>query len=210
MDTQTLYEVVGYAASVLVAISLMMRSVLRLRIVNLIGASVFTVYGALIQAYPVAALNGLIVLIDLYYLVEMARARAYFALLEVTSASKYLPAFLHFHAADIRRFFPQFDYTPSPQDAILFVLRDMVPVGVFVARPGAAGELDVLLDYVAPGYRDLKPGLFLYAQQAPRWRAQGIAGLRAVADTPAHRAYLERMGFLAQGASYYRPLTVVA
>ena len=34
-------EIIGYIASVLVAISLMMSSILRLRIINLVGASVF-------------------------------------------------------------------------------------------------------------------------------------------------------------------------
>lgn len=207
MEAQTIYEIVGYAASILVAISLTMRSVLRLRVVNLIGASVFSIYGVLIHAYPVAVLNGLIVLIDLYYLIEMARARAYFSLLEVNAQSRYLPAFLRFHAQDIQQFFPNFDYTPQAQDVILFVLRDMVPVGLFVARPGEPGEANVLLDYVAPGYRDLKPGLFLYAEQAPRFRAQGITRLCATGGAAAHRSYLARMGFVAQGDNYYRSLT---
>ncbi|MBK9094244.1 MAG: YgjV family protein [Anaerolineae bacterium] len=206
METQTLYEIIGYVASIVVAISLTMRSVLRLRLVNLIGAAVFTIYGALIHAYPVAVLNALIVLIDLYYLIEMARARAYFALLEVTAESKYLPAFLRFHAQGIQQFFPHFDYTPDPADVILFVLRDMVPVGLFIAQAGEPGEMNVLLDYVAPGYRDLKPALFLYAQQAPRFRAQGITRLRAAGSTPAHRSYLERIGFTSQGDYYYRSL----
>jgi len=59
-------ELIGYLGSVLVAISLMMRSLLRLRVINLIGALFFTTYGALLGAYPVAVLNGLIVCIDLY------------------------------------------------------------------------------------------------------------------------------------------------
>ena len=206
MELQTFYEMVGYVASIVVAISLTMRSVLRLRIVNLIGAAVFSIYGVLIHAYPVAVLNALIVLIDLYYLIEMARARAYFALLEVTAESKYLPAFLRFHAQDIQQFFPNFDYTPRASDLILFVLRDMVPVGLFIGRAGAPGEINVLLDYVAPGYRDLKPGLFLYEQQTPRLRAQGIVRLCAAAGNAAHRSYLERMGFVAQGDGYYRSL----
>ena len=61
MDTHLLYELIGYLASVLVALSLTMRSILRLRLINLLGAAFFTVYGLLITAYPVAFLNGLIV-----------------------------------------------------------------------------------------------------------------------------------------------------
>ena len=64
-------ELIGYLGSILVAISLMMKSLLRLRIINLIGALFFTVYGVLLGAYPVAFVNGIIVFIDLYYLVQM-------------------------------------------------------------------------------------------------------------------------------------------
>ena len=56
MDTQFWFEMVGYLGSVLVAVSLMMKSLWRLRIINLVGASFFTVYGLLIGALPVAGL----------------------------------------------------------------------------------------------------------------------------------------------------------
>jgi hypothetical protein len=65
MDT-VVFEIIGYVSSILIAISLMMSSILRLRIINLIGAVLFTIYGLGIRAYPVAAVNFLIVLIDLY------------------------------------------------------------------------------------------------------------------------------------------------
>ena len=55
MDTQFWFEMVGYAGSVLVAVSLMMKSLLRLRLINLVGAFFFTLYGLLSGAYAVAA-----------------------------------------------------------------------------------------------------------------------------------------------------------
>ena len=64
-------HIIGYIASALVAVSLMMSSILKLRVINLVGASLFTVYGLLIGAYPVAVMNLFIVLIDLYYLRDM-------------------------------------------------------------------------------------------------------------------------------------------
>jgi hypothetical protein len=80
MDSSMIYEIIGYVASVLVAISLMMRSVLKLRVINLLGAAVFALYGLLIGAYPVAVMNLFIVLIDLYYLREFITAKGYFSL----------------------------------------------------------------------------------------------------------------------------------
>ena len=83
MDLSMAYEIIGYVASVLVAISLMMSSILKLRIINLFGAVLFTIYGLLIGAYPVAVMNFFIVLIDLYYLREMISLREHYTLFEV-------------------------------------------------------------------------------------------------------------------------------
>lgn len=73
MDSAMIWEWVGYLASVVVAISLMMSNIKKLRWLNLIGAALFVAYGMAIQAYPVAAVNFFIVLIDAYYLVVIYR-----------------------------------------------------------------------------------------------------------------------------------------
>ena len=82
MDRQTILELVGYAASVLIAISLMMSSILRLRILNLVGAAMFSAYGFLIGAIPVGVLNGAIVLVNVYHLIRMLRTKEYFRRIE--------------------------------------------------------------------------------------------------------------------------------
>ena len=71
METINFYELLGYSASVLVALSLSMRSLLKLRLINLSGAMLFTIYGLVIGALPVAALNLFIVLANIYYLYQM-------------------------------------------------------------------------------------------------------------------------------------------
>ncbi|MGL4747867.1 MAG: YgjV family protein, partial [Shewanella sp.] len=73
MDSAMIWEWVGYLASVVVAISLMMSDIKKLRWLNLFGAMLFVAYGMAIQAYPVAAVNFFIVLIDLYYLIKIYR-----------------------------------------------------------------------------------------------------------------------------------------
>lgn len=73
MDSAIIWEWVGYLASVVVAISLMMSNIKKLRWWNLIGAALFVAYGVAIGAYPVALVNFFIVLIDTYYLVKLYR-----------------------------------------------------------------------------------------------------------------------------------------
>ena len=98
MDLSFTYEIIGYVASALVAISLMMSSILKLRVINLLGAAFFTIYGILIGSYPVAIVNFIIVLIDLYYLREIITSKEYFTLLEVQQDDGYLKYFLTFYS----------------------------------------------------------------------------------------------------------------
>ncbi|GIU09775.1 YgjV family protein [Shewanella morhuae] len=73
MDSATIWEWIGYLASVVVAISLTMSNIKKLRWWNLIGAALFVAYGIAISAYPVALVNFFIVLIDAYYLIKLYR-----------------------------------------------------------------------------------------------------------------------------------------
>lgn len=195
MDSQLVLEIVGYVASVLVAISLMMSSLLKLRLINLAGSAAFVVYGALIGAYPVAVVNLLIVFINLYYLRQMLGSREYFKLLRVRPDSAYLRAFLDFHAAEIQRFLPGFAYAPHTGQLAVFVLRDLVPAGLLIGETDEGGTLRVVLDFVIPQYRDFKTGRYVFQDQAAFFREHGITEIVSDAGSPVHTQYLRRMGF---------------
>jgi len=191
------FELLGYGASLLVAVSLMMKSIVRLRVINLLGALTFVVYGLLIRAYPVALMNALIVGIDLYYLSQAWRQKDFFSLLRVSPADEYVRRFLEFYRPEIERFLPGFSGTLEPDALTFFVLRNMVPAGLFVARQ-EGGQGAILLDFVIPGYRDFQIGRFLFRQNAWFFRKQGLQRLVTEGGSAEHRAYLRRMGFEAQ------------
>lgn len=203
MDNPLLFEMIGYSASVLIAISLMMKSLIRLRILNGIGAILFVVYGILIKSYPVAFLNGLIVIINLYYLITMLQSKDFFTLMAVTPDDAYLHFFIKFHCKDIQKFFPSFSYTPNPEDLAFFVLRDTVPAGLIILR-AAHGVGRVLLDYARKDYRDFKIGAFIFNDNADLLNNLGIIALEASSDVPAHRQYLRRIGFKQVREGHFR------
>ena len=103
-------ELIGYIASVLVAVSLMMSGIVKLRIINLIGAILFTSYGLVIKAYPIVFVNGLICVVNIYYLYDIFKAREYFKILESAHDSEYLNYFLKFHEAEIKKYIPSFSF----------------------------------------------------------------------------------------------------
>lgn len=195
MDNSLILELVGYAASALIAVSLMMSSILRLRLINLAGAAIFATYGLLIRAYPVAVLNGLIVLVNAYHLLKMLRTKQFFQLLKLRPESDYLRHFLNFYRTDIARILPDFSYRPVENQMTLFILRDCAPVGVFIAEQKPDGVLRVILDFVIPGYRDLKLGRFLFVEQAEVFRQRGVEEIVIAPRSREFGAYLIRVGF---------------
>lgn len=203
MDQSFIYEIIGYVASALVAISLMMSSILKLRLINLTGAITFTIYGLLIGAYPVVIVNFVIVLINLYYLREIFTTNEYFTLLEVQQDSDYLRQFLTFYEADIGRFLPRFSYAASPRQRVFFVLRDMVPAGLFIAEPRDGRSLMVNLDFVIPRYRDFAIGKYVYSKESGLFKEQHIQQVYAEPGSPNHTKYLRRMGFRPDGDNLY-------
>jgi hypothetical protein len=190
-----MYELIGYVASVLVAVSLMMSSIVRLRVINLAGAALFSVYGVLIGSAPVAAVNMFIVGINCWYLFRMFGTREYFQILEVEPDSGYLRHFLEFCRGDIARYLPDFHRRPAAGDLVFFILRDVVPAGLVIGEPRGDGTLHIHLDYVLPRYRDFRTGEFLYRQRASFFREKGITRLVTGASTREHEQYLARMGF---------------
>jgi hypothetical protein len=194
-----MYEVIGYIASVVVAISLMMSSILRLRLLNLVGAVLFAIYGVLIGSVPVAVVNTFIIIINIWYLVRIFRVRESFHIVVVPWDSPFLRHFLDHSRADIRRFIAE-PVEPAEHHLTFLVVQDVTPVGVVVAEPAAGGTLRVHLDYVLPGYRDFSIGGFLYGKSADFFTDRGIHRIEARATTRKHADYLARMGFERSGA----------
>ncbi|KAF0150826.1 MAG: hypothetical protein FD143_2503 [Ignavibacteria bacterium] len=189
----TLLEIFGYAASVIVAISLMMSSIVKLRIINLIGSSCFSLYGFLIDAMPVFLLNGFIALINIYYLMQIFGAKEYFRILEVKTNSEYLSYFLKFHEKEIQKFIPTFLFEPNENYHVMFVLRDTVPAGVVISEYLDDDLVYMKLDFAIPGYRDFKMGNYVFAEI---FKQKKVKRIYSDPGSVKHEAYLRKMGFV--------------
>lgn len=75
MESINVVEGLGYLASILVAISFLMKSINKLRFVNLIGSICFVIYAIAIHAIPVALINLFTVCINVYYLTSKNTSR---------------------------------------------------------------------------------------------------------------------------------------
>ncbi len=193
--TIPLVEWVGYIASFIILVSLLMRSIKRLRLINLGGSVLFTAYGFAIGSYPVMMMNAGIVLINVYYLVQMVKSEDYFDVVPVDKTDEYLRAFLAFYQKEIKRAmgFTQRDLDAS--DFRFFVLRNMVPAGLFIVNTYDEETLEITLDYATPAYQDFKTGAHVYSRITDLFKSQGYTRFVVFNADAAHAKYLSRMCF---------------
>lgn len=185
-------HIFGYVASVLIAVSLMMSSIVKLRIINLFGAACFSTYGFLIGAYPVFILNGFITIIDIYYLLQILGAKEYFRILEVRSSSEYLNYFLNFHKKEILKFIPTFNFEPNENYHVMFVLRDTVPAGLVISEYLDDDVIYMKLDFAIAGYRDFKMGKYVFEDI---FKKKKVKKVYSDSGNEKHQKYLKKMGF---------------
>jgi hypothetical protein len=191
-------EWIGYAGSVLIGGSLLMSNIWKLRWINLGGALLFVVYGLYVRSYPILLLNVFIAGADAYWLYRISARRDTFSLLPVASdRSVFRDEFLKCYSVDIARYFPDFDWQRLHNPQSIFVLRNLMPVGLFVYEAQPNSVIDIALDYVVPDYRDLKNARFFYAANQTMLRQQGFHTFSTRSDVKAHQAYLQKVGFAA-------------
>lgn len=197
MTYESVVELIGYLGSLLVAVSLSMKSLWKLRVINLAGSFFFAVYGYLIGAVPIFVVNSYISIMNVWYLIDYRRNSACFAIDSLKSIGEcYFKKFYEFYEDDIRAYFPSVSYEDlkSAETSILF--RNMIPVGIFSIRVLSEGRARVVMDYIVPEFRDFKFGLHIYHQKSYLFRDRQITRLEAASTVPAHQSYLRKLGFV--------------
>ena len=186
---------IGYAASVIIAVSLALTSIVKFRWLNMIGALGFSIYGFLIGAIPVGVLNGIIALVDLYYLIVIYSKKEIFEILEIRPENRYLIRFLDYHNDEIQKFFPGFSYQPDKNTVSFFILRNMSVAGLYLAHREDENILKVGLDYVIPDYRDFKNGKYVYHRLKSKFIDAGFTKVMAEGKSVKYVQYLKKLGF---------------
>lgn len=196
MSAETFIQILGYFSTVLILISFLMTSVVKLRLLNLAGSVIFVVFAFLTGSYPTAIMNIGLCIINIYFLIRLLHAKRLTLMLPIELDNAYLKAFLAFYKEDIRTYFPQFNAEAPQADAAYFVYYDMDPVGLTMGNRTAEGALDLTLDYTIPKYRDASVGRFLYPQLLGE---EGFTALEMRNASDKHLGYLKKIGFRQEG-----------
>jgi len=200
MDKAMLIEMIGYLGSALVVVSMLMSSVIKLRIINAVGSCIFTAYALIIHSYPTAFMNFCLIVINGYNLVKLLRDSRQYDLVETDADDAFVGYFLEHFRDDIKVHFP--DFRPGNYDAVYLVMCSSNPAGILLGSRRGEGSIDVELDYTTPVYRDCSAGKFLYGELAKR----SVRRLSCSAGGDKHEAYLKKMGFREEQGMFVKDL----
>ena len=73
MDKQLIFDMIGYTGSFLVVISMLMTSVVKLRVINTIGAVIFLCYAICIRSIPTAVMQLSLIIINVINLYKLIK-----------------------------------------------------------------------------------------------------------------------------------------
>ena len=141
----------------------------------------------------------------------MYRTKEFFKILPIEYKSDYLKFFLDFHKKEIAKFTGLINPTIDNSKVMFFVLRNMIPAGVFICSKHDDNTLKIELDFAVKQYRDFRIGSYIFESKKEYFMKMGYDSFICYSDNPAHINYLKKMGFELQGSNdtcYIKRLTL--
>lgn len=164
-----MWEVFGWTGSVLVVLSLMIPSVRKFRVLNLIGSLIATIYNAYFGIWPYAVMNGSIVLINVYWLWRLSQEgeteEKGYSVVAASVDDPIVQRFISRNSADISKSYPTFTAEALDGTHVRLVMHDEEVVGLFALRPAINGVSNIVVDYVTERFRDFGPGAYVYSSK---------------------------------------------
>lgn len=202
MDTHTLLELFGYIGSAMVIISMLMSSIIKLRIINTIGSVISGIYALICSAIPLALMNLCLVIINIWGLYKLLKSKKDYELVKANSDDSMVKFFLERNLDDIKSFFPSFDISTISDKLAYVVCYDGTPAGVMIGKL-SDDVFDIDLDYSTPAYRDCSVGEYLYTKLSGT-EIKSLIFSKELSD--AHSDYLTKMGFDKTGDVFERKI----
>ena len=202
MNTAMLIEIFGYIGSALVVISMLMSSVVKLRIINTVGSVISGIYALISGALPLVLMNACLIIINVYNLFKLLKTKQEYDLVKGKAGDGTLNYFLEHYKDDIKVYFPNFKYNESLINTVYVIFCNASPAGVLLGKDKGNGELEISLEYTTPAYRDCSAGKYLYSELAKK----GVKKLVFAEKAEKHESYLKDMGYKQVNGSYVKTL----
>lgn len=200
MDIAMIIEIFGYIGSVLVVISMLMSSIVKLRVVNTIGSIVSGTYALIVGAIPLVLMNACLIVINIYNLIKLLNTKQVYDLVEGRADDAFVAYFLDRYANDIKTCFPEFKKEVVCDQKAYLVCCDGNPAGILLGEE-TNGTIDISIDYSTPAYRDCSVGIFLYSKLQDK-KISKLVYAQNITDI--HVAYMKKIGFVQENGVYVK------
>lgn len=187
-----LIEVFGIVSSIVILISLSMTSIIKLRIINLVGCVLFALYGYAIGSFSTTFMNIGIALMNLYYLRKLYSIKESYEIVKADKESDYFKLFIEKNAGDIDKFFSRESMSRSQE--MYYLLRNNYTVGI-LGWKAENTDIEITIDYVTERFRDYTFGKYIFQERLEIFRKEGYKRVIQKTENPLHQNYLKKIGF---------------
>ena len=151
---------------------------------------------------PTAIMNMCLVLINVYYLVKMSRqSDKEYDLVKAENGDSLLKYTIERYRSDIEKCFPGNSIDFSQANCNYVICHEGKPAGIMIGKR-TGEEIDILLDYSIPEFRDFSIGNFLFSKLP----SEGIKTVTYRGSDENHKDYLTKTGFVNKGDYYEKKL----
>lgn len=188
-----LIEIFGIVSSIVILISLSMTSIIKLRLINLVGCTLFAFYGYMIGSFSTMFMNVGIALMNLYYLRKLYAIKDSYEIVRAERESDYFKLFIEKNAGDIDKFFSRESLNQSQE--MYYLLRNNYTVGILGWKVDK-NDVEITIDYVTERFRDYTFGKYIFEEQLEMFKKKGYGRVVQKTENPLHQNYLKKIGFL--------------
>ena len=203
MNAAMMIEIYGYIGSVLVVVSMLMSSIIKLRVINILGSLISGSYALIIGSFPLVLMNSCLIIINVYNLYKLLKAEQKYDLVDSEVNDAFIGYFVSHYKDDSQKYFPNFVFENSGIHKAYIVCCEGNPSNILLGKDNGNGVRDGILDYSTPVYRDCSAGKYLYAALP----SKGVKVLQfAQNSSKEHEDYLTKMGFKKENGVFQKNL----
>ncbi len=145
-------EIFGYVGTALVIFSMMMTSLVKLRIINMCGGLISLIYAVFCNTWPVVVLNACLICINLVQTVRQLREKENLALLSLKAEDPTVRHLFDIWKKDAKKYHPNLNLQAMKGEEVHILYVEEEAVGFFVTTRGDEQNLVKTL-YLTPAHR---------------------------------------------------------
>lgn len=187
-------EVLGYFSITLILFSfIFVKNFIAFNSINAVGFFLLLCFSFFLKSIPFTCLSFGMMGLSLFKLYKHCHGKILFDLLEIHPQDYVCKTYCEKNKEKFNKYFG--DDAISRASNAAFIFRNNEIAGLIAFTIPEPGTAILLIDYVAPAYRDRASGRYFYIRDLSFWHSKGLERLEVHAPSDKYIHYLEKMGF---------------